>query len=176
MHLHLSLPPHLSSLLKQQQKKKQTKNNNKKQQEQVTKKSNENKCLQRWNQPNTMKMTPRYFYTTPTSCAILPCNYTQQNSLHAHWLSYWHQLNECITTRQQGILHCSHSTAFCARHCLVCRTHHSHSHPQHNSLSMHINMHYTPSTTHPLHCLNLPMHTTNTNHGSQNGTRCMDRM
>ena len=73
-----------------------------------------------------MKMTPRYFYTTPTSCAILPCNYTPQNSLHAHWLSYWHQLNECTTTHQQGILHCSHSTAFCARHCLVRRTHHSH--------------------------------------------------
>ena len=41
--------------------------------------------------------------------------------------------------------------------------------------SMHINMHSTPSTTHPTTFYNPPMHTTNnTNHSLQNGTRCRD--
>ena len=35
------------------------------------------------------------------------------------------------------------------------------SHPQHNSLSIHINMHYTPSTIHPTAFHNHRMHTTN---------------
>ena len=33
--------------------------------------------------------------------------------------------------------------------------------PQHNSLPMHINMHYTPTTTHPTAFHNPPLHTTN---------------
>ena len=55
------------------------------------------------------------------------------------------------------------------------------SHPQDNSLSMHINMHYTPSTTHmhPTAFHNPPMHTTNKHKAylckwRQNGTRCRD--
>ena len=35
------------------------------------------------------------------------------------------------------------------------------SHPQHKSLSMHINIHYTPTTTHPTAFHNPPLHTTN---------------
>jgi len=35
------------------------------------------------------------------------------------------------------------------------------SHSQHNSLSMHINMHYTPSTTDPTAFHNPPLYTTN---------------
>ena len=42
------------------------------------------------------------------------------------------------------------------------------------SLSMHLNMHYTPSTTHSTAFHNPPMHTTNTRHSWQNGTRCRD--
>ena len=34
------------------------------------------------------------------------------------------------------------------------------SNPQHNSLSMHINMHYTPTTIHP-HCLAQPSYAHN---------------
>ena len=43
------------------------------------------------------------------------------------------------------------------------------SQPQHTSLSMHINMHYTPSTTHPTAFHNLLC-----TPGRQNGTRCRD--
>ena len=53
------------------------------------------------------------------------------------------------------------------------------SHQQHNSLSMHINMHYTPSTTHHTAFHNPPQHTTNKHKAylckwQQNGTRCRD--
>ena len=46
--------------------------------------------------------------------------------------------------------------------------------PQQNSVSIHMNMHYTPRTTHPPAFHNPPMHTTNTKHSWQNGTRCRD--
>ena len=42
------------------------------------------------------------------------------------------------------------------------------------TLSMHINMHYTPSNTLPTAFHNPAMHTTNTKHSWQNGTRCRD--
>ena len=47
-------------------------------------------------------------------------------------------------------------------------------HPQHNTLSMHINMHYTPSNTLPTAFHNPPMHTTKKTSSWQNGTRCRD--
>ena len=46
------------------------------------------------------------------------------------------------------------------------------SHPQHNLLSMHINMHSTPSTTHPTAFHSPPMLTTKHIASWQNGTRC----
>ena len=53
------------------------------------------------------------------------------------------------------------------------------SHPQHNSLPMHINMCYTSITTHPAAFHNPPLHITNKQKvylckWQQNGTRCRD--
>ena len=53
------------------------------------------------------------------------------------------------------------------------------SHPQHNSLPMHINMHYTPTTTYHTTFHNPPLHTTDKHKALlckwwQNGTRCRD--
>ena len=45
---------------------------------------------------------------------------------------------------------------------------------QHNSLSVHVKMHYACSTTHSTAFCNPPMHATNTRHSGKNGTRCRE--
>jgi len=84
MHLPLSLPSHLSSLLPFLND-----NTKKKQQKHVTKKFSFRKTSHvgmepsKTSQIHKMGMTPQHFYTIPTSCAILPIICTPQNSLHA---------------------------------------------------------------------------------------------
>ena len=76
------------------------------------------------------------------------------------------------STRHSALLTLQPSTYTCH----VCHSQYqlSCSHPQHNSLSMQVNMHYTPSATHPTAFHNPPMHATNTRHNWQNSTRCKD--
>ena len=44
------------------------------------------------NQPNKMGITPQYFHTIPTFCAILPTMYTTK--LFTCTFAYLHQLNQ----------------------------------------------------------------------------------
>ena len=85
-----------------------------------------------------MGMTPQYFHTIPTSCAILPTMHTTELSHCAHWPI----LNECITT-QQGNQHYSFHSLLHARQ-PICSMLSSNKSLLHNQ---HLNMPYRPSTT-----------------------------
>jgi len=77
-----------------------------------------------------------------------------------------HNLNSNIPYRPSSA-HGLHSFCIQARQTIyICHAQYSNyivhcSHPQHNSLPMHINMHYTPTNTHPTAFYNSPLHTTN---------------
>ena len=78
--------------------------------------------------------------------------------------------SDCLCTPQ--FLHTVKTDHLCHAQYIHC------SHPQHNSLSMHIKMHYTP-TTDPTAFHNPSLHTTNKHKAylckwRQNGTRCRD--
>ena len=78
------------------------------------------------------------------------------------------------------LMHCTVSAYSQNRPYLPCSVQYLHcSNPQHNSLSMHIKMHYTPTTTDPTAFNNPPLHTTDKHKAylykwRQNGTRCRD--
>ena len=88
-----------------------------------------------------------------------------------------HNLNFNIPYRS-STAHALHSFCIQARQTLSAMFLHC-SHPHHNSLLMHINIHYTPSTTHPIAFHNPPLHTPNKHKAysckwQQNGTRCKE--
>ena len=91
-------------------------------------------------------------------------------------LAHSHPLHNCTSTRHSALLTPQPSAYKTSHICHVCYAHYelSCNHPQYNSLSMHVNLHYTPSTTHSTAFHNPPMHTTNTRHNWQNSTRCRD--
>ena len=96
-------------------------------------------------------------------------NYAHHKTFYTH-LAYSHTLNE-------------HCTQHCSLHSLVHKRKSISAMfsinkiSQHNLLQNTIQtqlMHPTPSTTHPTDFHNPPMHTTNSKHSWQNGTRCRD--
>ena len=60
-------------------------------------------------EPAHVRMKPsktnQYFHTIPISCAILQTTHTTK--LSTCTMAYSHLLKECLTTHQQGPLHCS---------------------------------------------------------------------
>jgi len=101
--------------------------------------------------------------------ASYPCgNFSDTSSLKLLETkeSIGHAFTVCIHTENQNqagqlghICHAQYSNSIV--HC---------SHPQHNSLKMQINMHYTPSTTHHTAFHN-PLHTTNAKHICLSGAK-----
>ena len=98
------------------------------------------------NQPKQTRMTPQYFHTAPTSCAILP-SIMHTTKLTTCTLAYSHPLNRWITTHQQGTQHCSLHSLLCTWQ-PICDMFNSNKSSQHNS---DFNMPYKLSNAHGLH-------------------------
>ena len=93
-----------------------------------------------------MGVTPQYFHTIRTSCAILPTIHTTKFSTCT--LAYSHPLKECMSTHQQGTQHCSFNSLPHARQPYVPCMFSSNKSSQHN---WHSNMPYRLSTARALH-------------------------
>ena len=89
-------------------KKKATKKNNRNKSKKVNK-TQTSTCRDGTlkKQPNKMGMTPQYFYTIPTSCAIWPTMYNTKP--HAYLLAHPQPKNECSTSLPHNITHPSHT-------------------------------------------------------------------
>ena len=120
-----------------------------------------------------MGMTPQQFHTIPIYILCHSVNYAHHKTLYMHI----RLITPTKWTHQQGTS--AHTFTYKTTH--TCHVYHSQSqlscsHPQHNSISMHINMHYTLSTTHHTAFHNPPICTQQMQGMAswQNGTKCRD--